>query len=149
MARLQTMLIILICIQFCLILYSDQTVQATDTWELVTNSANWNNTTFILSIIGIAGSIGLVGIVAGSIFGFKTDFIIFAIAIPGLISLGLPFVNLYNVLSSEITSRFFPGCGVGIATGCNITNLILATTLGAVFVFYVFTVIDWWRNRDM
>jgi len=139
------MFMILIAIQAALIAYANQTPQDTSLWNFVTTPQNWNNTNFILGLVGIAGTIALAGIIAGTIFGFRTDFIIFAGAIAGLISIGSTFVGLYNVLHDELVSRIFIGCG----TSCTPVNWILAITLGPIAFYYVWTVIEWWRGKDI
>lgn len=149
MAKLITMFFILIALQACLILYANPTTEDTDIWTFVTNVDNWNSLTFILGLIGIAVGIGVVGIaIAG--FGYKTDFLIFSLAIAGFISMGVVFVNLANVLRDELIARFFTSCAVTdfTSTACSPVNWIIAIVIGPLAFYYVWTVIEWWRGKD-
>jgi len=165
MAKLATMFFVLIAIQAVLLMYGSSTVVETDIWTFITNMDRWSSLTFILSLIGIAGGIGLVGVAAASTFGFKTDFLIFAPAIAGFISLGVVLTNLARFMKSQLTSLFFhcaPGLtgttlvdGVAIANAAycetsqiNIVTLIIALTIGPLAFYYVWTIVEWWRGKD-
>lgn len=144
MAKLFTMFLVLIAIQACLIIYADPSSLTTDLWTFLINMDNWNNITFIIGLVAIASAIGLTGIVAGTMFGFKTDFLIMAPAIAGLISMGAVFVQLGSSIKSELAARVFPACGAV----CLPANFIIAITLGPVALYYAWTVIEWWRGKD-
>jgi hypothetical protein len=117
-------------------------------WNFVTNLDNWNSLAFILGLVGIAAGIGLIGVTAASIFGFKTDFLIFAGAIGGFISLGgLVFINLGNMIKNELISKIFTDCTPGVLS-CTPVVYILAVTLGPFALYYVWTVIEYWRGKD-
>ena len=145
MAKLITMFLILIAIQACLILYVDQTPSQTDLWSFVINIQDWSSLGFIITLSAIALAIGLTGISSGSVFGFKTDFLIMGPAIAGLISMGIVFTNLANVIRDELISRVFTGCAV---SSCAPVNWILALTIGPIALYYAWTVIEWWRGKD-
>jgi len=147
MAKLISMFLILIGIQACLLLYADQSPASTDLWTFVTNIDNWNSLTFILGLVGIAAGIGLTGVVAASIFGFKTDFLIFAPAIAGFISMAVVVTNLANVLRDDLTARLFPECADSLTT-CTPILWILSITIALFALYYVWTVIEWWRGKD-
>ena|SRR3990167_3007946 len=148
--KLITFFLILIAVQATLVLYGDTTPESTDIWTFVTNLDNWTNLTFILTFVGIAGGIGLVGIAAGSIFGFKTDFLLLAPAVAGFVYMGVILVNLGRAIRQELLSRIFTDCSAifGSITDCAPVNFILAITLGPIAFYYVWTVWDWWRSRD-
>ena len=148
MAKLLTLFILLIAIQACLMIYTAQDPAETDLWTFIMNMDNWDNLNFILAIVGIAGGIGVIGLAAGSVFGFKTDFLIMASAIYGLISIGVIFTHLANVVRDELISRFFPLCYEGLITNCNIVNLIVALFVGVIAFVYAWTVVEWWRGKD-
>ena len=161
------MFMFLIALQACLLLYSvpchnldvgpDGIVGTTDDvcnddtntqlWDFVTNTDKWNSLTFILTLIGIASAIGLIGVVAGSAFAFKTDFLMLAPAVAGLISMGVVFVNLANVIGDELKSRIFTSC-LAVGGNCAPVNYILAITIGPIAFYYVWTIIEWWRGKD-
>lgn len=143
-----TFFLVLIAIQAALLLYAAPDPAAnTDIWTFVTNIDNWNSLAFILAVIGIAGGISLLGVAAGSVFAFRTDFLMFAPAMAGFISMGVVFVNLGNTIRNELISRFFPACTGYLAT-CTPVNFILAITIGPMAFYYVWTVIEWWRGKD-
>jgi uncharacterized oligopeptide transporter (OPT) family protein len=141
------MFLILIGIQACLLIYANPTPENTAVWDFIWNVDNWNSTIFILALIGIAAGIGLVGIAASAVFGFKTDFLILAPAIAGLISMGVVFINLANVMRDELIQRVFPTCSVD-ASGCTAVTLVVGLLVGTIAFYYVWTVIEWWRGRD-
>lgn len=165
MAKLMTMFFVLIAIQGVLLLYGSQTDTGTDIWTFVTNMDRWGSLPFVLALIGIAGGIGLVGIAAASTFGFKTDFLIFAPAVAGFISLGVVLTNLAMFLKNQLTSMFFH-CDPAMTgtmlvnnvltnklTYClssqtTIVNFIVAMTIGPLALYYVWTIIEWWRGKD-
>ena len=150
MAKLINMFLILIAIQACLILYAAPMTAPTGgnaVWNFVININNWSSISFLLGLIGIAGGIGLIGIAAGTAFGFKTDFLIFAGAIAGFISMGSIFVNLGNVLRDDLIARVFVGDSCTLAS-CAPVTFIIAITIAPVAFFYAWTVIEWWRGKD-
>jgi hypothetical protein len=143
-----TMFLVLIAIQACLIIYTDQTPENTLIWQFVTGLNTWGTLGFILALLGIAGGIGLVGIAAASTFGFKTDFLIFAPAIAGLISMGLVFTNLAKALQDDLIGRIFTTCDIANPILCTPVTFIIAITIGPVALYYVWTIIEWWRGKD-
>jgi len=145
-ANLGTFFILLIAMQACLFLYQgqEQTAIANNSlWDFVWNTQNWANTEWALAFVGIAGTLGLIEI-ASSAFGFKTDFIIFSVAILGFISMGVVFVNFWNVIGSDFASLF--GCD---SPTCTPVNWIRAVFLGPIAFYYVWTVVNWWRRADV
>ena len=145
MAKLLTMFLILIAIQGCLILYADQTAQDTPIWNFVMNIENWSGTTLFVTLGAIALAIGLSGIASGGSFRFVTDFIVFAPAITGLLTIGVIFTNLASVIRDELIARLFaPACVVGAS--CVPANFIVGILIGPVAFFYAWTVCEWWRS---
>jgi len=147
MAKLMTMFIILVSIQAVLLIYHDSSPVNTVIWDFIMNVQGWGTLAFVLALIGIAGGIGLVGIAAASTFGFKTDFLIFAPAIAGLISCGVVFVNLANVIRDDLISTFFTTCSVD-PSACAPVTLIVGLVVGLPALYYVWTIIEWWRGKD-
>ena len=150
MAKLFSMFVVLIAVQACLILYADPTYTSeTPLWKFVMGINNsWNTLEFITAIVGIAAGVWLVGIAASSIFGFKTDFLVFAPAITGLVSIGVIFINLGRAMQDELISRVFTTCNLISPLTCSPVTFIIAITIGPVALFYVWTVIEWWRGKD-
>ena len=149
MAKLVNMFLILIALQAALILYAAPmtTVGGNSLWTFATNIDNWSSLTFVLSLIGIAGGIGLLGIAAGTAFGFKTDFLIFSVAIPGFLLMGSVFINFANVLRDELISRVFVGPTCTLAS-CSPATFIVAIIIAPIAFYYVWVVIEWWRGKD-
>jgi len=149
MAKLINMFLVLVAIQACLILYAAPMTSTGggSIWTFMTNIESWSSLTFLLGMIGIAGGIGLLGIAAGTAFGFKTDFLIFAGAIAGFISMGSIFVNLANVLRDDLIARVFIGPTCTLAS-CPPVTFFIAITIAPVAFFYAWTVVEWWRGKD-
>lgn len=149
MAKLITLFMILVAIQACLILYGDSTPEDTDIWSFVTNLDNWNSLEFIVSIAALAAVLASVGIAGSTFFGFKVDSVLFASVIAGILSMGVVFVNLGNVLRNELISRlFYSSCSILEPNACAPANWILAITLGPFALYYVWTAVEWWRGKD-
>ena len=153
-ARLITMFLILIALQACLLIYvAPGEAENTNLWTFVTNIDNWNSLTFILTLVAIAAGIGLVGVAAGSVFGFRTDFLLLAPAIGGIISMGVVFVNLGNVIRNELFSNIFSvsaggDCAIDAIATCTPVTYLVAIIIGPMALYYVWTVIEWWRGKD-
>lgn len=145
-AKLMTMFLILIAIQAGLVLYADQTPENTVLWSFIMGTNQWNTLPFVLGVIGIAVGIGLVGVGIG--LGFKTDFLIFAPAIAGFISVGIIFSNLAKALQDDLIARIFTTCDIANPILCTPVTFIIALTVGPVALFYVWTIIEWWRGKD-
>jgi hypothetical protein len=141
------MFMVLIAIQACLIIYHDPTPENTPIWAFVNSLNQWNTIGFILGIAAIAAGIGLVGITAASVFGFKTDFLIFAPAMFGFITMGIVFTNLAKVIQSDLIGYIFTTCDINHPINCAPVNLCLVP-LGIVALYYVWTVVEWWRGKD-
>jgi len=153
MAKLFTMFLVLIAVQACLVLYigeSNEVAGSNAIWDLIMNVNNWGNLNFLASLVGVAMGIGLVGIAAASVFGFKTDFLLFGSMITGLIALGSVFISLFNTVRSNLISMIFDsaGCTLADTTSCFEANLVSALIVGPVALYYIWTVIEWWRGKD-
>jgi hypothetical protein len=151
------MFIVLIAIQVVLMVYAGQDPINSDIWEFVTNLQNWGSLKFILSLVGIAAGIGIIGIAAASTFGFKTDFLIFAPAVAGFITMGLVLTNLGRAIADEIRERFFSCLSyagdAGVYASCitnqnTIVTIAWAISVGPLALYYVWTIVEWWRGRD-
>jgi hypothetical protein len=145
MAKLVTMFFILVAIQAVMILYVDPSEYNTiPIWDFLTNADNWHSTQFIMDLVAISLGIGLLGIAAGTVFGFKTDFLIFAGAIAGFIYMGIVFTDLSSFLRSELISMFYSStCTLA---SCPMITWIIAVTIGPVAFYYVWTIVGWWRG---
>ena len=150
MAKLISMFLVLIAIQIALLMYGAPTPENTPIWEFVTNFNNWSALTFITAAIGLAGGVFLVGAAISGLAGFKTDFLILAPVIGGLLSIGVVFANLARVIGNDLTNTFFTTCDIDhiTATSCNAPTIILAVLVGVPAFIYAWTVLEWWRGKD-
>lgn len=148
MAKLITMIFILLAIQAALIIFVAPSEEATPNtfWEFIMNVDNWNSTTFIIGFALVASMIGIVGIAAGNVFGFKTDFLILAVITPGLLTCGAIIINFWIQVHQELVSRVFTDCSL---SSCSPATFLTGLIVGPIALYYVWTVIDWWRGRDM
>lgn len=142
------MFMILIALQAAMMLYANGSTQDNDLWTFVWNMDNWGSLGFIISLGAIATAIGLTGISSGSIFGFKTDFLVMAPAIGGLISIGVVFTNLANMIRDELIGTFFTACSNPGVASCSPANYVIALTVGPIALYYAWTVVEWWRGKD-
>ena len=148
-ANLATFFVLLIAIQACLFLYQGQdvpTVFGNNLWDLAWNWQSWGNTAFILGFVGIAGTITAVGAFAGTALGFKTNTMIFSVAVLGFLQIGAVFVSLGRVIRSDFGTLF--GCarvlpGV-IAPTCDPVTWIIMVLVAPVMVYYIMAVVGWW-----
>jgi hypothetical protein len=163
------MFFVLIAIQAVMIIYGSQTLAGAGDgggiWSFIMNMDRWGSLTFTLALVGIAAGIGLVGIIAASTFGFKTDFLIFAPAVAGFISLGVVLTNLAMFLKNQLIDIAFK-CDPGLAgtvivngivtpmlTYCTDSQTYAATfiigiIIGPLAFYYVWTIVEWWRGKD-
>ena len=146
MAKLIAMFMILIAIQFCLILYMDQPANNTQLWKFVTGVNNWGTTDLIVLFSTLAGGLLLAGIASGGTFRFVIDFTVVSQAIAMLFGFGVVFMNLESVVRKEFVSRFFPGCPINT---CTPAILLSAIIIGPFALYYLWSVIEWWRGKDV
>jgi hypothetical protein len=146
MAKLITLFFVLIAIQACLILYADQSMENTELWLFMINTDQWTTLDIYGTIGLIVSAVVISGITAGSggMFSFRSDNIIWAAAIAGIIAMGVVFINLAGVIRDELISRIFTGCNLN----CAPVTFILAVTIAPVAFYYFWTVIEWWRGKD-
>ena len=145
MAKLATMFFILLAIQAVMFIYVDPSEYNTiPIWDFVMNSDLWHSSQFIMDLVAISIGIGLLGIAAGVVFGFKTDFLIFAGAIAGFIYMGIVFTDLAAFMRSELMSYMYSStCTLA---SCPLVNWIIAIFLGPIAFYYVWTIVGWWRG---
>ena len=150
MAKLVTFFFILIALQAGMLLFGNPTTETTTIWEFVTNIDNWNSLKFIVGIGAVALTAYASALAAGNLFGFKTDFLMFAPAVTGFISMGVIIVNFATTIRNDLIARIFSECAYAPYTinTCPPVNLILAITVGPLAFYYLWTVVEWWRGKD-
>lgn len=150
MAKLVGFFLVLIAIQACLLIYQNpckdeggvQVCPADSSlWGFMNNPSQWADTQFILLFLGVASGITIVGLVAGSTFGFKTDFLVFAVIIGTLFSWGAITAQLYSVFNNAIAGWLF-------GETCAASRMITLIVIGPFALYYIWTVLEWWRGRD-
>lgn len=150
MAKLGTMILILIALQAVMILYAGPSYgEEVTVWNFVTNMDNWNSLEFMVGLLALVTLVGAIGIAVGSIFMSKSNFVFLASTIPGFLSLGVVFINLGNMIRDEliaIIGEANPACTLA---SCGIVNFIIAVTIGPLALYYVWTVVEWWLGKDI
>jgi len=147
MGRLTSMAIFLIVLQAMLILFMGQAPANTPLWEIAVNPHLWNSMAFIGAITGLALGIGGAVVFLGSVAGLKTDFMVFSALIAGFISLAVPIINLALVIGDAIFPVLCPGVA-GTWINCGASTWVVVVVGGTLGIYYIFTVLDWWRGRD-
>jgi hypothetical protein len=148
MAKLGNFFLTLIGIQIALCLYLGIDSPATAMWDLITHPFKFSSTDWILSSLAIVATVGWVtAITVGQVFGFKTDFIIFAPAIPGLLSVLLIAEQLWTALEGKLYPLFCNTANVSIT--CPTVQWILWLTISPLIFYYAWTVLEWWRGKDV
>lgn len=117
-------------------------------WGFVTNIEDWDSGQFIIGFVTIAVTLMAAGIIAGAVFGFKTDFIMFAALIGGLVSIGSVFIQLANIFRSDISTMFTDTARGIYCNNCGVANLMTALIIGPFAFYYFWMVISWWRGQD-
>lgn len=145
MGRMTNLILLMIAIQVCLFLFAGTDPLSTAIWQAATNPFSWATLSFFGSIVFIASGLGFFGAWVGTLVGIKTDFMVFAVLITGLISLGYPIVGLAGVLQAHSAGVFCPG--IADPLSCPMAIVITAITTGALTIYYMLTVVAWWRGR--
>lgn len=172
MGKFGNMLIILIIVQAVLIIFHGQdcvtytstnftlgtegvnitesggnvTTTCGSVWEIVTNPDRWNSLTFIATFVLVAGALGAIGAIAGTYFGFTTDFIVFAPLVASLAAMGVVLTNLYTTLFGPLVSMF--GCSSLTGQCAQTVRYILIPLVGIPAFIYFWTLIEWWRGKE-
>ena len=137
---------ILIAIEFVLLLYTQGPENHTDIWNFITKFDQWNWSSIIVSLGALGASVALAGISSGGTFRFVTDFLTLGSAIVGLASVGVVFTQLMGFFRQELMNRFFTTCTT--VASCAPATYLTAIIIGPFALYYVWTVFDWWRNKD-
>jgi len=145
MAKLLSMMLLLVAIQFVLLLYVNPTAEDTDLWTAVSNPTNWGSKEFLLAIIGISAGAAAVAAIVTSAIGVKSDLLIFAGAVVGFLSIGVILRTLGVWMQAQLTTIF---CGDVFAGTCSPANFVTWGSVGVIGFYYIFTVVEWWRLKD-
>jgi hypothetical protein len=122
-------------------------------FSVIMNPESLSTSDLLLIFTGVAATVFVATITVGSIFGFKTDFIILAPVIAGILGIVTVFTQLAGILRSDF--GYFFGCH-NLATNalqqaCMFNpaiNIIIALLVGIPAFLFIWTVIDWWRGKD-
>lgn len=111
-------------------------------WTFVTNPTEWSTSGLIgvlTTILVVAGAVGIgLYLWAGSDIALLFGFFIFLLGIGAV-----PVASLYTFVTREVT-RY--GCEIG--TSCAVSQLVGMFTAGLLGLFWLFSVLSWWTNRD-
>lgn len=142
MAKLFNMFLVLLAIQFALLFFVAPTDQNNVLWSFVNNTSYWSNNSLIGWLVGISTTLAVIGIAASAFTSFKTDTLIFATAISSLMSIGAVFAQLYSVLLKDLSGWICE------AESCTPASILTSILIGPLALYYVWTVIEWWRGKD-
>jgi hypothetical protein len=147
MAKLVVMLIFLIAVALALVIYigpdaTNYPLRNNVLFLFITNSTGWSSTQILTDLIGVAATVGLAGIIAGSVFGFKTDFLLLSTMVGGLLLIGSILISLNVVFTSQMASIF----GCTDLTTCDPANWVTWIVIAPIAFLYVWTVLEWWRT---
>ncbi len=150
MAKIASFLLILGAIQLTLLLFAAPGAgDAVTFWNLWSNPTNWGTTQFIIALVGLAGLTGAVTILIGSMLGFKTDFLVFAPAVAALLGFVAIIVQLHSTFVAQMYTTVCQDTFVaGVSEACPTLNWILWAAVSPLVIYYVMTVIEFWRGRD-
>ena len=141
-------MIFLIALQLTLLVMDSSAASQTGLWKFATNPTEWKTQDFIKDWLGITAALTSIGIIVGVVIGIKTDFMILAAAIPGLVGLAAPpMINLSNVVGRGVGGLACDLEGL-VWIGCQPAVLVVGLLVGTMAVYFVFTLIEWWRGRD-
>lgn len=115
--------------------------------QTVMHPENIGSLNFFLTFIGISTVMGLVGLVAGSQFGFKTDFLVFAPVVFSFALTAQIFINLWSFMYSNLSAMIGASC-VASYTCDNFIRGVLGFCIGLPALYYVLVIIEWWRNSS-
>jgi len=122
--------------------------ESTFLWSFITDFvflSKWTVTDLLTAICGIAASLAISTIIAGSVFKFITDFIVLAPAVAGILTIGVVFTNFANFMRNFLSQYVFVGCITGT---CAASTLLTAAIVGPLAFYFAWTVFDWWRGKD-
>lgn len=154
MAKLVVLMVFMIAVCLSLILYqgTDVTIPGTGgtmseniLYRFITNSNQWSGSNLWDSILGISLAVAGTGIVAGVMLGFVTDFMMFAVAIFGLMSIGFIFIQFQQLFRSELFAFF----ACTSAETCKAADWITWVIVAPIAFLYIWTVVEWWRGKDV
>jgi len=145
MGKMTNLILLMIAIQATLFLFAGSDPVSTAIWQVATNPFDWTGLSFFGTFIIIASGVGVTGLVIGGVIGIKTDFMLFAALVAGLITLGAPIISLAATLQAHASSMFCPGIDPAVLV-CPLATIFTALTTGSLAIYYVMTVIAWWRG---
>jgi hypothetical protein len=151
MGRLTSLILFLIALQAVLIIFEGVTPEQTAIWEVVTAPFNWGALAIVLYLISIAGTLYGATVLIGSVLGIKTDFMVLAVMVGSLLSFGTVFVQFADTIG-KYACNIFCDYGLDVAadtwSSCPAAVWIVAITVGALALYYIFAVLDWWRSPN-
>ena len=150
MGRLMGLILFLVALQATLIIFEGLTPETTVIWDLVTQPFNFESLWLIVKILAIAGTLFGAAVIIGSIIGIKTDFMVLAVFVASLISFGAVIPQFSGVIGKYACNLFCSEIDVAAEPWyhCSPALFIVIITAGALLLYYVFAVLDWWRGKD-
>ena len=152
MGRLTGLLILLVAMQATLILFEGTTPETTAIWSVVTAPWEWGALGIIIEIAAIAATLYGATVLIGSVLGIKTDFMVLAVLVATLFGFGAVLAQFSGVIGKYACNIFCEVGDLDVAattwTTCPAAVWFVAITAGALSLYYIFAVLDFWRGRD-
>ena len=148
MGRLMSLMIFLVALQAILILFEGMSPAATAIWTAATNPFDWASLVLIIEIAGISLTLWGAALMIGSVLGIKTDFMIFAALISSLLTFGVVISDFAGVIGKYISGIFCAGVLASDWASCPAAVWLVTITIGILGIYYIFSVLEWWRGSD-
>jgi hypothetical protein len=125
MASLTNLLLLILAIELVFVLTGYTTIPGTSLYQFVSSPSTWDNSGFMVKL-NIIVDILLAGVALVGLFTLKTDFIVFTLLIPVLLSFGKGIANLWVELNKA-------------------SPLLALIFCAPLVVIFVVGVVQWWR----
>jgi hypothetical protein len=151
MGRFTGLMLFLIALQAILVIFEGATPETTAIWDVVTKPFEWGILGLIVTIAATAATLYGATILIGSVLGIKTDFMVLAILVPSLIGFGAVLSQFAGVIG-KYSCNIFCEADIDVAaltwSSCPAAVWLVAITAGALTLYYIIAVLDWWRSPN-
>lgn len=135
MGKLLPMLLLVVAINLSIVVFIGGPFPGSTLWAFVNSPGDWNSLGLIALMTESLTAVGFAAIAIGTIFGSKSDTLIFATITGVMFSFGISYADLFNRLNAtDILS----------SSHSNIALLIVSPLI----ITYLYVIIRFWRNVD-
>jgi len=135
MGKLLPMLLLIVAINLSIVIFIGGPFPGSTLWAFVNSPGDWNSLGLIKLMTETLTAVGFAAIAIGTIFGSKSDTLIFATITGVMFSFGISYASLFNRLNAE---------AIFSSTHSYIALLIVAPLV----VSYLYVIIKFWRATD-